>query len=222
MINMCNFNITQCGDGSSNTHTDHDVVVDLPSNNVLDLKYYAVTLIFSIVTMLVLKAIWNLTKLISIHLIKSLEDLNISSKLNDIKRSKSASQNIDRSALFEPQPKGECRRRTSSNNINYDSVSNGTRSRSRSRLNSSSCSSLTNLNINRSDSVKSPNASDLDLNFEEIDLSFGSKNQNQTTIVAARSDSEMSTVEKGDQINRSDTTQRKVYAFGIVFTLNLD
>lgn len=71
-----------CYDGNDNQDRNDDY--DCNSNSSLgmdihssdDIKYYLITLALSIITMLVLKFVWNFTKFLSIHIVKTIDDLN--------------------------------------------------------------------------------------------------------------------------------------------------
>ncbi len=190
---------------------DYNPAVGMDVHTFNDFKYYLITLGFAIMTMLLLKLSWKLTKCFSITLINTMDDLShtlqkriSTSKNTSTSTSTSTNTNTNTNTNL---PRVESFRCNKMDAILYR---NGTKVR-RSQSSTSSLESIPIYNDGKDDS------------------SIASTN---TSIPFGRSDSAMSRIEKGVGITSTDTgnaistttttvsdiKDNTIHAFGFVFT----
>ena len=166
-----------------------------------DFKYYFLTLGFTILTMLILKVVWKLTKIVtkclSITIVQTADDLseNFFKKVR-IKSNTNTGIIVPRVDSFQ------------SNKLDAILYRNGNSMNTKVRRSQSSTTSLRSISLSN------------DNDGNDIDTTLN--NSNNINIV--RTDSEMSRIEKGSGTVSPPpiTNERKIHAFGFVFTYHKD
>lgn len=157
-----------------------------------DFKYYFLTLGFTILTMLILKVVWKLTKCLSISIVKTADDLS-ENFFKKVRVKSNTVTDVPRVDSFQ------------SNKLDAILYRNGNSMNTKVRRSQSSTTSLRSISLSN------------DNDGNDIDTTLN--NSNNINIV--RTDSEMSRTEKGPGTVSPPltiTNERKIHAFGFVFT----
>lgn len=152
-----------------------------------DFKYYFLTLGFTILTMLILKVVWKLTKCLSISIVKTADDLS-ENFFKKVRVKSNTVTDVPRVDSFH------------SNKLDAILYRNGNSVNTKVRRSQSSTTSLRSISLSN--------------DSNDIDILNNSNN-------IVRTDSEMSRTEKGTGTVSPPltiTNERKIHAFGFVFT----
>lgn len=204
-----------CSNDNQNQDVDNDCysvpTMAVAVHSINDFKYYLLTLGFAILTMLIMKIVWRLTKCLSFNILKTVDDLSIEFKNRSLKQSSTSSTNLKLNSKLVRVDSFQ------SNKLDAILFRNGNNISKR-----SSNSSLKSISLDeKEDSNSSVNITDID-------------------VTLVRSDSDMSNAEKGFDIakatcihtntkssqsqfqEKEKEKENKIHVFGFVFTYKKD
>lgn len=229
---MCDNNDSQILSESDSENDFNDCSsnppVDMGVHTVTDLKYYLITLGFTILTMLILKIVWKFTKCISINLVNKVDDLSSDFFTKTIKSKNNVQTEKSNSMQMQMQMQMKMPRVDSLQSNKLDAI-----------LYRNGNALHTTTKVRRSQSQTHSSTSSL----RSISLTNdedGKDGKDGSTGVIKRTDSEMSRTEKGVLVLESlespynvfekcepemnididNIQKRKYHVFGFVFTFN--
>lgn len=219
MIKMCDIGDQEIPNQDQTQYTDdnndcnNNPTLGMDVHTTADFKYYMITLAFSILTMFILKLSWKLGKCMLVSLVRNLDDLSF--KFRDYI--------IQKSRL-----KKQIQRPTNHNGHNLTSYKNGSKINRRTGSTTSlrsirlSNDSVFQLDMDKDqDNDKSSDKGIINHSNATKETKPDLQYVSNTVTVSARSDSEMSGIEKGVQTT-FDSDSKPPHAFGFVCILHVD